>query len=170
MTSISPAACDNGIKHKEKLGVIVAHRYGLHGCRCNPQGQAVADERCYLCPHNPFYEVLFRNSNKHNNTMMVTDDEAADEDLDMYVRITPHRAHGRVVDVGSCLLLKASAISEILPSFRLEVRPPQSFCFMMLSFGSLTPRHLDIQDQPNVHGSGGGQRGMNARQVPFNFV
>lgn len=44
------------------MGVIVAHLPGVHGCRygCG-LGEDVklhADERCYFCQDNPFYEVV----------------------------------------------------------------------------------------------------------------
>lgn len=124
LLSISESAADNQDRSKEKLAIIVSHKHGRHGCCFDNRNQTVdeGDERCYLCPLNPFYEVLF-----HNHSRILQEDDDDHDENNEYVRITPQRAFGRVVEVGACLLLKMSCISEIIPSFKLQVLFPFFF-------------------------------------------
>lgn len=66
------------------VGCIVPHRPGLHGC--------IHSEfrRCYMCPNNPFCEVLF----------------GEEEDP---VRVTPMRAACRALEVGAVMLLSVES-------------------------------------------------------------
>lgn len=100
---ISESAGDHDEESMRRLGVVVAHEPGVHGCKygcgCDDGGRQ-ADERCYFCKENPFYEVLFREKT---------------------VRIDPLRAIEAAVGTGSRLLLKASAMERMLPGFRIKV-------------------------------------------------
>ena len=114
--------CDND-EDQERLGVIVAHSHGLHGCvSCDAAQDAQGDERCYLCPQNPFYQVLLRGGN--------------DQETATIVRIRPHVAFGSVVEVGACLLLQATAISEILSTFVLQVNTKSPCHLFMVCMAS----------------------------------
>jgi hypothetical protein len=111
LLSISMSAKDNDDASKEVLGVIVSHKNGVHGCRACGGGEG--DERCYLCAQNPFYEVL------SENKLGVGDD--LDISVQRTFRVSPCRAFGRVVEVGACLLLKLSAVQDVLPGFSMKV-------------------------------------------------
>jgi hypothetical protein len=114
LLSISPSVQDNNDPLKEQLGVIVPHRNGVHGCKYNSQG-AGGDECCFFCASNPFYEVLFQNE-------FSIDQDINASSWDTTIRVSPDRAVGRTVEVGSCLLLRISAVCELLPNFRMEVK------------------------------------------------
>ena len=103
--SISRSAQEQNDPCREELGVIVAHQYGRHGCCFDNTRSNIGegDERCYLCHRNPFYEVIFHSGEEQT------------------LRIAPHRAFERVVEVGACLLLRLSAIAELLPGFKMQV-------------------------------------------------
>lgn len=90
---------------EQTLGVIVAHQPGMHGCRygCG-LGEDVklhADERCYFCQDNPFYEV-------------VTNHALGNQGL----RMLPEVATEKAVATGSRLLLRASALERLVPGFK----------------------------------------------------
>lgn len=110
LLSISISSSDNADPAMEKLGVIVAHRQGVHGCRSCGGGEG--DERCYLCPFNPFYEVMFE------NRLGIEDEESLQQKT---VRVSPSRAFGRVVEIGACLLLRLSTVQMVLPGLLAKV-------------------------------------------------
>lgn len=118
LVHISPLHRDHADKRKFQLGVVVAHRPGVHGCKYGVSAASGndnediqledlhQDERCYFCQDNPFYEVLF------------TGQEGSPS---LTCRIQPERVQDRVLRVGTQLLLKASALERMLPGFRFMV-------------------------------------------------
>lgn len=126
LVHISPLHKDHNERSKFKLGVIVAHRPGVHGCKygvfCehnnsdnsnNPLLQQ--DECCYFCQDNPFYEVRF----------VCSQDEDVPHQLSprkTTCRIQQERVQERVLPMGTRLLLKASALERMMPGFVFAVR------------------------------------------------
>ena len=99
---ISELANNHENEGMRRLGVVMSHRPGVHGCSYGDENmQLHADERCYFCHDNPFYEVQF----EPNRT----------------IRIQPQRAVERAVATGAKLLLRAGAMERIVPGFRYQV-------------------------------------------------
>ena len=105
LLNISELASDHENEGMRRLGVVVSHRPGVHGCSYGDENmQMHADERCYFCHDNPFYEVLF--SGPRSRTI---------------IRVQPQRAVERAVATGEKLLLRAGAMERIVPGFRYQV-------------------------------------------------
>ena len=68
---------------------------------------------------NPFYEVLFHHSGDDSNWGRTC-------------RVQQERAWERAMQVGTRLLLKASAIERIIPDFRFLVSAAMCFCAFLL--------------------------------------
>jgi hypothetical protein len=80
LINTSEDECGTGDTDSYRLGCIVPHTAGVHGCRHSRY------RRCYFCPRNPFYEVSFTPAEKT-------------------VRVQALRASHHVVAVGTQLLL-----------------------------------------------------------------
>ena len=144
LVNLSPSEFDDDEPSTYRLGCIVAHRCGVHGCKHNgraiAEGEGLAigadedvteDMRCYFCRDNPFYEVLF-----FNPESPTVEDEDEDEDEDEgredsheasrslweTVPVTASRACHRAVPVGSKLLLSMKTLEAIIPSFKVHLQ------------------------------------------------
>lgn len=122
---ISPSEESDDDDTCKRLGVIVAHRYGVHRCVYNgaaileeegnhqeaPTGRRACnhsypheDMRCYFCCENPFFEVLFHNPCAH----YLEEDQSGSENEEeedswqckwMTVPVTASRVSQRAVKV-----------------------------------------------------------------------
>lgn len=145
LTNFHGSVSDQSDHSNQRLGVIVSHTFQKHGCCFDNRHSTPdeGDERCYLCHNNPFYEVSFH----------VGQDS---------VPVSPLNAFGCVVEVGACLLLKASAIAIIISGFRLQDQPlPTNSCFKgdrkhlqrmrkMRMMVSSDPEASDLSSTPNI--------------------
>ena len=137
LVHISPLHKDHNERSKFKLGVIVAHRPGMHGCKYgvfpehdedehrdvnmagddgnNNNNPLQQDECCYFCQDNPFYEVCFTSNNHDENC-------GESSSSCRRWRIQQERVQERVLPMGTRLLLKASALERMMPGFVFAVR------------------------------------------------
>lgn len=104
LVHIAPLHRDHDNPRKFRLGVIVAHKPGVHGCKYGEGVETRIDERCYFCQDNPFYEVDFGGS-------------------ESTCRIQPERVVERVLETGTKLLLKMEALERVVPGFRYADQP-----------------------------------------------
>jgi hypothetical protein len=120
---ISPEEEDDDDASTYKLGCIVPHRFGVHGC-CTPSDQDTpsdaAMDRCYFCHNNPFFEVLFYNPACPYDGFVTGEGAAAMEmgtsaSQWMTMPATPARASFRVLPVGTRLLMSISVLAHVIP-------------------------------------------------------
>lgn len=90
LVNMSPSESDDDDPERRRLGVVVSHCFGQHGCCKNdPEGllfnQGIRsgtplseDERCYLCDDHPFYNVLFFNPRSAYDPLSVCGAEDAE--------------------------------------------------------------------------------------------
>ena len=140
LLNISESARDHDDPARCKLGVVVSHTPGLHGCTFGSTADPAvhllhADERCYFCQDNPFYEVLFNRTGAAGNSWGRT------------ARIQPARAIERCIATGSKLLLRADAMERIVAGFKYKVLSH----FVTLSFGAVFLSQSDQRQQDQPH-------------------
>ena len=103
---ISPDEGDDDSPENRLLGCVVPHRGGRcqHACSARrPRGDS---ERCYLCHHHPFVEVLFHNPRSAYDSQ----DHSCEWST---VPVTPRRAVFRALPVGSKLVMTVGTFARV---------------------------------------------------------
>lgn len=142
LVNMSPNESEDDDPECFRLGVVVSHCYGQHGCCKNdPEafytpgmqaGPLSEDERCYLCDDHPFYNILFFNPRSAYDPLCGGVTEGAEdggEDASnamhgseredwQIVPVSPNRAFHRAVPVGTKLLITMRRLSAILRGFQ----------------------------------------------------